>query len=402
MQWHWADTTKSELILDRLSDNERSRAESGIASLRLQGGEHGKTTGSRLHHAMATQRLPWEVLKSLSSWCNTEGKYGPGVAPAKTISRAFFNGHVLPRLTTFRRARIPDEMAHAIFQEFADSASIWSQQDNKLDKSHCDSMSQAQTSPRSHLPTLITYKQKPIADFVSLVSAYGLDEFASPFRSTIPLLAYWSPLHERMPDFCGQLGLELTNVKEFGFEYTVPPQSGTGTASHTDLMIFMNSRTIAIEAKYTEPPYALVRDWLTPPSTNRKAVLDGWLDLINRATGATLAIEDVLDCTYQLIHRTASACKSDRPLKSVIYQLFDVSSTQILKYQAQISHLNSLIDRPQQIGFHLHAITMQKRLTYQQLQAAWHAGNRDLSNEVFSGLISQNLIDFTDSIVYAA
>lgn len=402
MRWHWEDMTKNELVLDSFTTDERSRAETGIADLRLRGGEHGKTTGSRLHLALVTQRLPWDVLKSLSSWCNTEGKYGPGVVPAKTISRAFFNGRVLPRLTPFRHFRLTDEMAHGIFDDFAESAGVWSDQGVSLDENQQDSAALDRMIPSLNTPPTITYKQKPIADFASLISAYGKNEFASPFRSTIPLLAYWSPLEIRISDFCRQLGLEIANVEEFGFEYTVPPQSGTGTASHTDLMVFMSNCTIAIEAKYTESPYKNVRDWLTPPSTNRKAVLNGWLALINRATGATLAIEDVLDSTYQLIHRTASVCKSDKPRKIVIYQLFDVNDAQALEYNAQISHLNTLIDRPSHIGFYVHATTMQKSPMYQQLQVAWYAGNRDLSNEVSHGLISRTLIDFGDSVIYQA
>ena len=74
MHWHWADSGEQELILIDSTEDERASAERGIAELRMAG-KKGETTGSRLHQAVESGRLPWELVRKLSSWCNTEGIY---------------------------------------------------------------------------------------------------------------------------------------------------------------------------------------------------------------------------------------------------------------------------------------------------------------------------------------
>jgi hypothetical protein len=60
------------------------------------------------------------------------------------------------------------------------------------------------------------------------------------------------------------------------FEYQVPPNRGRGKASHSDLMIGWDRAAAAIEAKWTEPEYELVSEWLgAKPTRNRKEVLSG-------------------------------------------------------------------------------------------------------------------------------
>lgn len=110
------------------------------------------------------------------------------------------------------------------------------------------------------------------------------------------------------------------DTAQLSFEYHVPAQAGKGKASLTDLMISTGDDAIAIEAKYTEPHYESVSTWLSAErmrdetadvtgTSNRERVLHGWLSAINECVGGTLLTQaNVGDCTYQLIHRTASVC----------------------------------------------------------------------------------------------
>ena len=254
-------------------------------------GEKGETTGTRLHEAIEKRCLPWKVVESLSSWCNTEGIYEHGVEPARAVSRAFFNEMVLPRLTSFQGRGVTKATALQIFEAFAETAGIWVDRALVREQDARQSESKLVDRVTHQRRPAVTYKRGSVSDFPSLVHTYSDRDLASPFRSTVPLLAYWSELEERLPDFAAALGLELSAPELFGFEYTVPVQEGKGNDSHTDLMLLLRSQSIAIEAKYTEPPYAVVRDWLgPPPSRNRVSVLTGWLSLINRATGAALEV----------------------------------------------------------------------------------------------------------------
>jgi uncharacterized protein DUF6946 len=148
----------------------------------------------------------------------------------------------------------------------------------------------------------IRYRSKLVADFQSLVDEpFNLK---SPSRSTVPFLAYWANFDTRLAQFGHALPLDIPANGSLTFEYTVSPTRGKGAASQTDLMILAPSLVIATEAKFTESKYKSVAEWLgTSPSENRKQVLQGWLDTINRAAKKKIAREQVRNVTYQLIHR---------------------------------------------------------------------------------------------------
>jgi hypothetical protein len=378
MYWRWAGSGQQELILFSATESERESAKRNIAWLR-HAGVHGETTGSRLHEAMETGRLPWPVVVSLSSWCHTEGKYQAGVDPARKISLALFNRQVIPRLSAFRGNGVTDADAHLLFAAFAEKAEFLAD----------EPAVQRQGAPA------ITFKRRPVLDYPSVVAAYSDHDLASPFRSTVPFLAYWLTPVQRLPAFLTALGIESQDLEAAAFEYTVPVQAGKGNDSHTDLMLLLHSQAIAIEAKYTEPPYETVEDWLgSSPSSNRDSVLIGWLRLINRATGSDLEIADVRDCTYQLIHRTASVCETGKQALAVVYQCFDPAQEHLYQYNRQLSLLCGAINKPERISFFLYGVGLRKSSAYQTLQAKWEAGDRDLSSEVKQGLISQSLMSF--------
>ncbi len=92
-------------------------------------------------------------------------------------------------------------------------------------------------------------------------------------------------------------------------------------------MVLADGVAIAKEAKYTEGKDKTVAEWLgNPPPPNKQLVLEGWLELINVATGRCLTADHVQDCGIQLIHRTASACSPDADCRAVVYHLFDPSA----------------------------------------------------------------------------
>jgi hypothetical protein len=250
------------------------------------------------------------------------------------------------------------------------------------------------------MQTLLSHKRGTIADYPTLVGAYSDFDLASPARSTVPLLAYWRTVGGRLEDFTTLLKLDLQAPVHLAFEYTVPVQRGKGTASQTDLMILTNQQAIAIEAKYTEPEYETVERWLGIQATgNRQAVLAGWLHLIGRATGIFLKAADVQECTYQLIHRTASACSPAVDTRFVVYHCFDLPAGMVEYYHCQLARLKRLLNNPEDLTFYLIMTGLKKSQQYRQLEDSWQAGKRDLSTRIRQGLLSDTLLGFETPIV---
>ena len=120
MHWRWE--YDREMVLVDATDEERRTARQGIANLpgrRQARCDHGQPGCLQLSRPVACRG---RSLKSLSSWCHTEGKYQEGWEPAKKVSRAFFNGQVLPRLTPFRGDGVTGDIARQRFAEFAEKA----------------------------------------------------------------------------------------------------------------------------------------------------------------------------------------------------------------------------------------------------------------------------------------
>jgi hypothetical protein len=245
----------------------------------------------------------------------------------------------------------------------------------------------------------LTYKLTSVPDYDSLVEQPF--DLKSPFRSTVPHLAYWSNPDERLAELEKLLGLSLGGDPVLAFEHTVPPAKGQGNASHTDLMIVSSQTAVGMEAKYTEGEYDLVSAWLgEPPSENKRLVLEGWLDLIARATGPQLRVEQVKDCTYQFIHRTASVCSVGAERWAVVYHGFDLTEDRRRYYLAQLTRLAGLIAAPDKLRFFLLTNTMTKSPAYADLQAKWRANEgRDFAQDIRRLLGQRNVAAFHDPVV---
>jgi len=241
---------------------------------------------------------------------------------------------------------------------------------------------------------LIKLREQTVADFCSLVASYASKELASPKRSTVPLLAYWANPEDRLRELCANLGFDPSGPLEFHFEFPVPVQHGVGKASFTDLMVLSTKFVVAIEAKYTEPAYETVRKWLgNPLRSNRIAVLDGWIKLIERGTGVRLSPAELDRHPYQLVHRTASACFPPTAQRWVVYHLF--SDDRLSYYKEHLSAVFHLLRGQTKLSFGLLLSPPEVSAEYVRLKSLWASGQRDLSGLVRNGLLSGSLFKFS-------
>lgn len=238
----------------------------------------------------------------------------------------------------------------------------------------------------------LTLYGREVDTFEALVKQLGADTFASPKRSTMPLLDYWRQPELRLRELWDGLGVRHPDRADLYFEYEVPPQLGRGKSSYTDLMVITDDVAVAIEAKFTEPRYESVHTWLGPAPTNRRDVLEGWLLAINRVTQTSLRPEAVADLPYQLIHRTASVCSVDRPKRFVVYQVF--GDAPAVYYTEDLERLATAIAARDRITFLLVGCAFRSTEEYAQLESRWGAGKRDLGTDVRDALLRGPLFEF--------
>lgn len=224
------------------------------------------------------------------------------------------------------------------------------------------------------------FGRTPVRDYRHLLDAYGTKEFASPTRSTVPLLAL---VHQAWPLFRELLAhFQMPESARLHFEFRVAPPRGRGKSSHTDLMACCDDRALAIEAKWREPRYQTVREWLTGhrddngiesrgeaearPEDNRTEVLFGWLELLQSQALCSLQCEHVSDVVYQMLHRAASVCAaSEHP--QLAYLQFKLLSDGQPEDRVPPHHYDDLKSLHNVLGqparFQLHAIEWPMRAT---------------------------------------
>jgi len=235
----------------------------------------------------------------------------------------------------------------------------------------------------------VYYKDEKINSFNEIIDKYGKNEFKSPFRSTVPLLVLFKS--EAWNNFGLIADSDMDNIKYF-FEYETKVIKGKGRASCTDLMIISNDICIAVEAKRTEPPYASVMRWLGN-SENKKLVLEGWLEIIEAKTKKTIDIQLINDLPYQLIHRVASACSKERDNTNIVYLVFDLNKPQKDYYLKSINSFSKLLGNS--ITIQLICLDIDKLDEQKRLESKWNSKERDLSDEVINGILSNSLMKFS-------
>lgn len=224
---------------------------------------------------------------------------------------------------------------------------------------------------------MLWYKNNEIKNKVELMSNYGAKEFASPYRSTIPLIELFfeneSEMEKIIPNF---------QANNCVFEYGTPVQKGKGKVSCTDLMIFNINKGFCIEAKRTEDEYPTVKKWLgTGNRENRKLVLSGWLDLIEKRCKTNLNFKNVEELPYQMIHRFASACNINEN-SELLYFCFELDKDSFLYYENNLNNLSKLTNRKVLIKMITFNIEATKEFKF--LEDEWNSFSKkiDMSEEV--------------------
>jgi hypothetical protein len=243
--------------------------------------------------------------------------------------------------------------------------------------------------------TRLHFGTTQVSGFRALVESFPAETFASPLRSTVPLLDFWRVPELRLEEFSRTIGIKRIDSAKLFFEFPVHVRRGRGKPSFTDLLIVGKNVAIAVEAKFTEPLYEDVRSWLGPtPTDNRIAVLEGWLELVRGVTACRMERADVLDLPYQLIHRTASACSLKAPRRIVVYQIFGRATSS--HYIEALSALWNLVGGGGSLAFRLVTCAFQPSSEWTVLKARWESREPGLAEPIRRALIRDSLFSFAN------
>jgi hypothetical protein len=230
------------------------------------------------------------------------------------------------------------------------------------------------------------------------VPLYGIREFQSPTRSTIPMLSLLIHAPKRFAEFVRLV--EMSESHDLHLEYTVRSPKGRGKASHTDVMLRTGTESLAVEAKWTEPLDKPIRTWREagPDRSNRVAVLEGWLDYLREQTTTPLNAADFDAVPYQMLHRAASAASAGKSAR-LAYVLFQPSpSKQTARPDLVFDMLGALWDklgRPEKFPFFVVEIEAKPLTAYRSLQGL--PKSEDQTSEAVSAAlqdVKQPLFDF--------
>jgi len=264
------------------------------------------------------------------------------------------------------------------------------------------------------LPTVaqLHFDAEPVDDFDALVAKYDKGAFASPFRSTIPLLACLKddmPCFQAMLAACGVAGQVTVHC-----EFKVDSPTGVGSASQTDAMVLSETMAVAIEAKWTEPRYESVAKRLKrlPPKsqrptgfdeksylTSQRALVDGWLDLLRPVAASRLSLNDVDGVVYQMVHRAASARGSLRSPRLVYLHFVPAlgslaaSAATTDQYLADLTHLHGVLGHPKEFPFYLAEVVIRPTSSFAKIQELPKRGPIT-DAEVRAALLDGRLFEF--------
>jgi hypothetical protein len=245
-----------------------------------------------------------------------------------------------------------------------------------------------------------------VAAIQDVVGHFGDSTFSSPYRSTLPLLALIKDApstFEEMLRHCG-----LLNPSAIHFEYTVNSPRGKGRPSHTDAMVISGSKTLAIEAKWTEPRYGSIEDRLNRSASNasdrrndskwlsdQEEFLTGWLDLLGRHATIPLSLKEFRAAVYQMVHRSASAC-AGTGAPSLLYLHFSPAphgAATSADYRRDLTALHRLLGRPTGFPFFLADLHLSPTKAFRAIQYL-RKGERSTADTVRSVLLCEELFTF--------
>ncbi|MBI2898585.1 MAG: hypothetical protein HYY17_00200 [Planctomycetes bacterium] len=240
------------------------------------------------------------------------------------------------------------------------------------------------------------FDREPVDDLETLLPRYKPTEFQSATRSTIPLLSLIKDGCPVLRDFLSRC--DLPEKVTLHFEFQVPPRKGIGQASHTDLIVRFDGGALALEAKWTEPRYETVREWLSRGKNpaNRRMVFEGWLEWLQSKAEAPLRTEDFADAVYQMVHRAASACaQGGRP--QLAYMCFAPlpggQGTDGAYYRSRLADLHGLLGRPRGFRFHYFEVRAAPTEAFRAIERL-PKGTGTTSEAVRGALLGPPLFDF--------
>lgn len=244
-------------------------------------------------------------------------------------------------------------------------------------------------------------------EFEALVQAYSDHDLAKITRSTVPLLDYWRKPDVRLEALGAALGTPLVPDAQLRFEYPVP-SVGRAKASYTDLMVLADGVTVAVEAKWTEPRYDTVGEWLAKGDDPgfREEVRRHWLGLISPHSrlGERVVEADVSGCVYQALHRIASACSTQRSggRVDVVYQVFRLRRVRSRPhYEQDLRDLARAIRPSASLRLCVQRVTLSPRETYREAEEICKGLRRsdERAAAARSALLNGPLFDFGEQPV---
>ena len=220
----------------------------------------------------------------------------------------------------------------------------------------------------------MNYKSSFINTKQELINSYDEKEFNSPFRSTIPLLELFFENKEILKEI-------LIYDESFNaiFEDETKPYEESKHPSCTDLRLYNNIINYCIEAKYTENEYdSLEKALLERPG--RKKSVEGFINIINNRCNTNIHIDELLNITYQMIHRFASACKVLGKTE-MLYFCFNITSEKELYYQTELKKIYKLTNGT--IPIKIVLMNAEPTCEFQVIQDKWTINKeRNLSKEI--------------------
>jgi uncharacterized protein DUF6946 len=236
----------------------------------------------------------------------------------------------------------------------------------------------------------------PMSSAPSLISEFSDSALASPFRSTVPLLAL---VKDDWTTFAKVLTLcNVTGNVSVAFERKVPSPKGEGLPSQTDAMVLFDKGALAIEAKWTEPRYETVATRLARKDSKErdsKEFVGGWLDLLRPHATNPLRLEDFATCVYQVLHRAASACGLGRT-PSLAYLHFTPtvkSAATSAQYVNDLSQVHALLGNPRDFPFFVIDVPMEETLAFRAIRSL-KKGVVETGRAVRAALLATELFEF--------
>ncbi|MDA9934378.1 hypothetical protein N9B88_01295 [Rubripirellula sp.] len=213
------------------------------------------------------------------------------------------------------------------------------------------------------------YDTEPLRTIDEAYGRYKESEFESPHRSTIPLLSWLK--HE--PHVVEELldDLAIPTNRSCHLEFGVKSPKGKGPPSQTDLMVISEGTSLAVECKWTEPVKETLSEWYHAVNENNgPLVLQGWLQLLQRAAENQLDPGQFSEVINQMIHRAASACGAAE-CPSLAYLVFRPSmfeyTTDTRLIRDELAHLWRLLGRPKDFPFFLVEVEMKYTKAFERI-----------------------------------